>query len=108
MSRRITLTMLAMALAVAVVYPALAWAGDSGGEATDVGEVERPITGPDLDKASSVALAHLGGGVVTETEIEDEESYYEIEVTLEDGRQVDVQLAESFQVVSADVDIEED
>ncbi len=61
-----------------------------------------PITGPDLDRASQAALAYLGEGVVTETEIEDEESYYEIEVTLDDGRQVDVQLDESFNVVGTD------
>ena len=33
---------------------------------------------------------------MTGTEVGDEESYYEIEVTLDDGRQVDVQLDESL------------
>jgi len=37
---------------------------------------------------------------VTETEVGDEEScYYEVEVTLDDGSQVDVQLDEGFNVV---------
>lgn len=58
-----------------------------------------PITGPDLDRASAVALEHLGEGRVTDTEIEDEESYYEVEVRRDDGSEVDVQLDEDFNVV---------
>lgn len=67
----------------------------------DAGEggPELPITGSDLQRATQVALAHLGGGRVTGTEVEDEESYYEIEMTLDDGRRVDVQLDEGFRVV---------
>jgi uncharacterized membrane protein YkoI len=61
-----------------------------------------PITGTDVDQASAVALDYLGVGRVTATEVGDEESYYEVEVTLDDGRQVDVQLDESFIVVGTD------
>ena len=61
-----------------------------------------PITGPDLDRASAVALDFLGEGRVTATEVEDEESYYEVEVILDDGREIDVQLDESFDVVGTD------
>jgi uncharacterized membrane protein YkoI len=68
---------------------------------------EAPITGADLDRASAAALEHTGGGRVTETEVGDEESYYEVEVTLDDGSQVDVQLDEAFQVVSSSADEEE-
>ena len=60
---------------------------------------ERPITGSDLERASQAALDHTGGGTVTDTEVEDEESYYEVEVAREDGSQVDVQLNEAFEVV---------
>jgi len=67
-------------------------------------DVGAPITAPDLDRASSAALAHTGEGRVTGTEVGDEESYYEVEVTLGDGRQVDVQLDEAFSVVSATAD----
>ena len=61
----------------------------------------------DLDRASQVALTwleteHGATGTVSATETGDEESYYEIEVTLEDGRQVDVQLTETFEVVGLD------
>ena len=37
----------------------------------------------------------------------DEESYYEVEVTLDDGTQIDVQLDEGFAVVSDKVDHED-
>ena len=60
---------------------------------------ESPIVGPALEQASRSALAHTRGGRVTDTEAGDEESYYEVEVTLEDGREVDVQLDEAFAVV---------
>jgi uncharacterized membrane protein YkoI len=68
---------------------------------------ERPITGEALERASAVALAHLGGGRVTETEEGDEDSYYEVEVTLEDGSQVDVQLDRAFEVVGDKPDREQ-
>lgn len=61
-----------------------------------------PITGPDLDRASAIALEFTGEGRVTATEIEDEESYYEVEVTLDNGSEVDVQLDEDFNVVGTD------
>ena len=71
--------------------------GEDGAEGPD-----QPITGPDLERASAAALAYVGEGRVTETEIEDEESYYEVEVTLDNGRQIDVQLDEAFNVVGTD------
>ena len=60
-----------------------------------------------LAKASEAALAwleseHGATGTVSDTEAGDEESYYEIEVTLDDGRQVDVQLTRDFAVVGLD------
>jgi hypothetical protein len=63
-----------------------------------------PISGAALAKASEAALAHTGGGRVTGTEVGDEESYYEVEVTLDNGSQVDVQLDKSFHVVGSDND----
>jgi uncharacterized membrane protein YkoI len=78
---------------------AYAWAGGGDDDAT-----ETPITGTDLQKASAAALAHTGGGRVTGTEVGDEESYYEVEVTLDGGGQVDVQLDKSFDVVGSEGD----
>jgi uncharacterized membrane protein YkoI len=63
---------------------------------------EGPITGSALDKASAAALAETGGGKVTDTEVGDEESYYEVEVTMPDGEEIDVQLDESFNVVGSE------
>jgi Peptidase propeptide and YPEB domain len=66
------------------------------------------ITGPALERASAAALEHTGGGRVTETEAGDEEGAYEVEVTLDDGRQVDVHLDERFRVTSSEGDREGD
>ena len=92
-------------IAAAAAIPTIAVAGgngDDGEPGDDAREVEVPITGTDLEKASAAALAYTGGGQVTGTEVDDEESYYEIEVTLDDGRQVDVQLDDSFAVVGTE------
>jgi uncharacterized membrane protein YkoI len=72
---------------------------DSG---EDAAESEAPIVGSDLERASAVAIEFIGSGSVTATEVGDEESYYEVEVTLDDGRQIDVQLDENFNVVGTD------
>jgi hypothetical protein len=63
-----------------------------------------PVTGVELEQASDAAPAHTGGGRVTETELGGEESLYEVEVTLDDGAQVDVQLDDQFDVVGSSAD----
>jgi hypothetical protein len=60
-----------------------------------------------LARAEAAALAHTGEGRVTGTEVGDEESYYEIEVTLDDGTQVDVQLDRALSVVGDESDDDE-
>lgn len=82
----------------------VAAAAVGAGTAAAFGDSATPITGPALDQASAAALAFTGGGRVTGTEVSDEESYYEVEVTLADGTQVDVQLDEQFVVVSSEAD----
>ena len=67
---------------------------------------DRSIQGSALQDATDAALAETGQGKVTGTEVNDEESYYEVEVTLDNGSQVDVQLDRAFHVVSADADHE--
>ena len=74
----------------------------------DDDETQTPITGTELDRASAAALEHTGQGRVTETEKGDEESLYEVEVTLDDGSQVDVHLDRSFNVVDESADHEGD
>jgi uncharacterized membrane protein YkoI len=83
---------------------AVAWAGVAVATNGDDDGGDVPITGDALARASAAALQATGGGRVTGTEVGDEESYYEVEVTLTDGSQVDVQLDRSFHVVSSDAD----
>jgi uncharacterized membrane protein YkoI len=96
-------TKIAIAAATGLVVVAAGGAGAAvatGGGDDD----EKPITGSDLDRATAAALEHTGEGRVTETEVGDEESLYEVEVTLDDGSQVDVQLDEDFRVVGDERD----
>jgi hypothetical protein len=77
-------------------------AATGGSDSTEGPDVA--ITGDALQKASDAALASTGGGRVTGTEVGDEESLYEVEVTLDNGDQVDVQLDEGFAVVGSKTD----
>jgi len=67
-------------------------------------DTEAPIKGSALEQAEEAALAETGEGEVTETETGDEESYYEVEVTLDNGDEVDVQLNRDFDVVGSETD----
>jgi hypothetical protein len=96
---------IAAAIVVVVIAGGAGLAIASGAGSDDS---EPPITGEALERASTAALSHTGGGRVTETEAGDEESYYEVEVTLDDGSQVDVQLDEQFNVVGEEREIGDD
>jgi uncharacterized membrane protein YkoI len=97
--RVVVTTGLAVVLAGGAGVAAAAAGGGDG--------AEQALTGADLDRASAAALTETGGGRVTGTEVGDEESLYEVEVTLDGGRQVDVQLDKDFHVVSSAADVEE-
>ena len=86
-------------IAAGAATVALAAGGAAIATAGSGGDSEQPIAGPELGKAEAAALEHTGGGTVTDTEVGDEESLYEVEVTLDDGSQVDVQLDRQFNVV---------
>jgi hypothetical protein len=89
------------ALTLALVGGGTGVAAAAGG-----GDAETPITGRALAAASAAALAHAGGGRITETEAGDEDGAYEVEVTREDGSQVDVHLDRDFHVLGAKTDRE--
>jgi hypothetical protein len=89
---------------VAVLGAAGAGVAAAGGGSDSTEGPDVPISGPALQRASEAALAETGGGRVTGTEVGDEESYYQVEVTLDDGSQVDVQLDEDFGVVGRETD----
>lgn len=92
----------ASAVALAAGGAGVAVATGGGEDAAEGPDVA--LNGSDLDKAGAAALAHTGEGSVSGTEVGDEESYYEVEVTLDDGSQVDVQLDRAFDVVSDEAD----
>ena len=68
------------------------------------GDDDQPIAGSALDKAIAAALEHTGGGTVTETETGDDGAAYGVEVRLDDGSQVEVNLDENFNVIGQEAD----
>jgi hypothetical protein len=102
MKKRVLIAGLAIA---ALGAGGAAIAGAASGGNDDGGD--KAITGTALDRASAAALRATGGGRVTGTEVGDEESYYEVEVTRADGSQVDVQLDRGFDVVGQKADYED-
>jgi uncharacterized membrane protein YkoI len=95
-----------VAAVAALALGGAAIAGAAGNGGGDGKGGDKAITGTALDKASSAALEATGGGKVTGTEVNDEESYYQVEVTRPDGTQVDVQLDRGFDVVGSKTDHE--
>ena len=65
---------------------------------------EQPLTGSALEQAKAAALAHTGGGTVTETETGDDGAAYSVEVRLADGTQVEVNLDGNFDVIGQATD----
>ncbi len=87
----------------AAIAGATGGGGDEGRGTGDDGS-GKPITGAALDRASAVALDYTGGGRVSDTEFQDEEGYYEVEVTRDDGSNVDVHLDSHFNVLNKSSD----
>ena len=84
--------------AIAAVLLVAAIAGGAGVVVATGGDDDEPLTGTTLDKATEAALEHTGGGTVVETEVGDDGAAYGVEVRLDDGRVVEVNLDENFQV----------
>ncbi|QHC59977.1 PepSY domain-containing protein [Rathayibacter sp. VKM Ac-2760] len=73
--------------------------------ATDGFERSDALTGADLDRASEVAIAEIGGGTVTSAERDDDGTPgYELELRGDDGLEYDVRLDDSFGVLIVDPD----
>lgn len=88
----------------AVALLAVAAGGGYALTAGDDDHDDRPIPAAEREKAEAAALAETGSGTVTDSEVDDEQSRYELEVTLDDGTQVDVQLDKDFGVVGTETD----
>jgi hypothetical protein len=86
---------------------ALALALIGGGTAIAVatgGDDDKPLRGSDLDRATAAALAYTGGGTVIETETGDDGAAYGVEIRLDDGSVVEVNLDSNFQVYGQEAD----
>jgi uncharacterized membrane protein YkoI len=68
------------------------------------GDNDQELTGATRDRVVAAALAATGGGTVLETEAGDDGAAYGVEVRLDDGRQVEVNLDETFKVVNQEPD----
>ncbi|WP_314102834.1 PepSY domain-containing protein [uncultured Frigoribacterium sp.] len=63
------------------------------------------LVGADFDQAAAAAIAAAGGGTVTDADRSDDgDTAYEVDVRLDDGTEVDVDLDASFGVLRTDVD----
>jgi uncharacterized membrane protein YkoI len=92
-------------IAAVIAGTTVVTAGAVGAAAAMAGDdeaSERPIPATDRKQAEEAALTETRGGQVTDTEVGDEESLYEVEVTRDDGTQVDVQLDNDFNVVGTE------
>jgi hypothetical protein len=89
----------ALAAALVLVGAGVAYATGSGEDSSG------QAGGANLEKAKSVAVEHVNGQV-TGTEVGDEEGYYEVEVTKDDGSRVDVHLDKNFEVLGTPADHE--
>lgn len=91
-------------LAGTAVAVALVGGGTGVAVAASSGDDEEPLTGSNLDRAVDAALEETGGGTVVETEAGDDGAAYSVEVRLEDGSQVEVNLDRDFTVVGQEAD----
>lgn len=83
---------------------AVALAAAGGGAAIANGGDDAPITGAALDRAVAAAVDATGGGIVIDTEIGDDDAAYSVEVRLDDGTQVEVNLDGDFAVIGRSAD----
>jgi uncharacterized membrane protein YkoI len=79
-------------------------AGTVAATAAAGGDDDQELTGATRDRAVAAALAATGGGTVLETEAGDDGAAYGVEVRLDDGRQVEVNLDSSFKVLNQEPD----
>jgi uncharacterized membrane protein YkoI len=94
-----------LVIAAAVVAMLLALGG-AGIAYANGGDSEEQLTGPEAEKAKSAAIAAVGGGTVTEVERDDGNGTgaFEVEVTREDGSQLEVHLDGDYNVVGRQAD----
>jgi len=79
---------------------------DDGGTGTGTGTRtgdDAPISADERSSAEQAALAEVGSGTVTELDRSDDADHaWEVEVTTDDGRDIDIELDANFTVVKVD------
>ena len=90
----------------AAVVAMLVALGGAGIAYANGGDSEEQLTSPEAEKAKSAAIAAVGGGTVTEVERDDGNGSgaFEVEVTREDGSQLEVHLDGDYNVVGQQAD----
>jgi uncharacterized membrane protein YkoI len=89
---------------IAAAGLAVAMAGGIVAAAAADGDTDQELTGATRDRAVAAALAATGGGTVLETEAGDDGAAYGVEIRLDDGRQVEVNLDENFKPIGQEAD----
>jgi hypothetical protein len=90
-----------------IVVGAVAAGLIGGGTAIAVatgGDDDRPLTGSDLERATTAALRHAGSGTVIETEVGDDGAAYGVEIRRDDGTVIEVNLDADFDVIGSEAD----
>ena len=93
-------------LVIAAAVAMLLALGGAGIAYANGGDSEEQLTGPEAQKAKSAAIAAVGGGTVTEVERDDGNGTgaFEVEVTRDDGSQLEVHLDSKYNVVGQQAD----
>jgi uncharacterized membrane protein YkoI len=93
-------------LVIAAAVAMLLALGGAGIAYANGGDSEEQLTGPEAQKAKSAAIAAVGGGTVTEVERDDGNGTgaFEVEVTRDDGSQLEVHLDGGYDVVGQQAD----
>ena len=88
-------------LVIAAAVAVLLALGAAGIAYANGGDSEEQLTGPEAQKAKSAAIEAVGGGTVTEVERDDGDGTgaFEVEVTRDDGSQLEVHLDGDYNVV---------
>ena len=91
---------------IAAAVAMLVALGGAGIAYANGGDSEEQLTGPEAQKAKSAAIAAVGGGTVTEVERDDGNGTgaFEVEVTRDDGSQLEVHLDGGYDVVGQEAD----
>ena len=113
--RTIWISSAAAGAALVLGGTAVAFAATDGFETDDASgtsessETSDRLTGADLERATEAALAETGSGEVIEAESEDDRTTaYEVDVRLDSGESVEVELDAKFDVVKVETDDDSD